>query len=74
MEQKQKKPVKLQEAFLNRVRKEKIWVCVSLISGERLFGSIVGFDNYCLHLKGYGEEEHLIYKHAISAISPQKGP
>lgn len=71
MEERARKVVKLQDAFLNRMRKERIWVAVSLLSGERLYGYIAAFDNYCLHLKGYGEEEHLLYKHAIASISPQ---
>jgi len=71
--EKERKPIKLQEAFLNRMRKERQWVSVILLSGERLFGYITGFDNYCIHLKGYGEEEYLIYKHAVASISPQGG-
>ncbi|RLA93835.1 MAG: RNA chaperone Hfq [Deltaproteobacteria bacterium] len=70
MEEKQRKPIKLQEAFLNRMRKERRWVAVGLLSGERLFGNIAAFDNYCIHLRGYGDEEHLIYKHAITSITP----
>jgi len=63
-------PIKLQEQFLNRMRREKIWVAVELTSGQRLFGHITGFDNFCVYLKGYGEEEHLIYKHSIAYITP----
>ena len=48
MEEKQRKPIKLQEAFLNRMRKERRWVAVGLLSGERLFGNNAAFDNYCI--------------------------
>lgn len=73
MEEKGRKVLKLQDAFLNRMRKERVWVAVNLLSGEKLYGHIMAFDNYCVHLKGYGDEEHLIYKHAIASISPQGG-
>ena len=69
----QRKTIKLQDAFLNRMRKERRWVAVGLLSGDRLFGNITGFDSYCIHLKGFGDEEHLIYKHAITSISPTEG-
>lgn len=64
---------KLQEAFLNKLRKEGVWVSLTLLNGERLYGHIVAFDPYCLLIKGYGDEEHLVYKHAIAYISPQAG-
>jgi len=64
------RPIRLQEGFLNRMRKEERWVAVEMVSGERLFGRITGFDSFCIHLKGYGDEEHLIYKHAVAYITP----
>ncbi len=67
------KAPKLQEAFLNKLRKERVWVSLTLLNGERLYGYVVAFDLYCVLIKGYGDEEHLVYKHAIASISPQPG-
>lgn len=61
---------KLQDIFLNYVRKEKIPVSVFLVSGTRLKGTIKGFDNFCILLKQNNHQ--LVYKHAISTIYPEK--
>jgi host factor-I protein len=60
--------INVQDQFLNRVRKERIWVTVQLTTGKQLEGYIVSFDNFSLILKG--NTDQLIYKHAISCISP----
>jgi len=61
-------PVNIQDQFLNKVRREKLWLTVELISGEKLHGTIMGFDNFCILLKADGDQ--LIYKHAVAAITP----
>ena len=60
---------KVQEIFLNSIRKEKIPVTVFLINGVKLQGIVTWFDNFSLLLK---REAHvqLVYKHAISTIMP----
>ena len=62
--------VNIQDQFLNKVRREKTWLTMELISGEKLFGTIAGFDNFCILLKGNGDQ--LIYKHAVAAIIPME--
>lgn len=61
---------KLQDLYLNHLRKEKIPVTIFLINGTRLKGTIKGFDNFVVLLKQ--NTQQLIYKHAISTISPEK--
>ncbi len=61
---------KLQDLFLNYLRKEKIPVTIFLVNGTRLKGVIKGFDNFVVVLKQTTQQ--LIYKHAISTISPEK--
>ncbi len=61
---------KLQDLYLNYLRKEKIPVTIYLINGARLKGVIRGFDNFIVLLKQ--STQQLIYKHAISTISPEK--
>jgi len=61
---------KLQDTFLNLVRKEKITVTIYLVNGARLKGVIKGFDKFVILLKN--EVQQIVYKHAVSTISPEK--
>jgi host factor-I protein len=61
---------KLQDLYLNHLRKEKIPVTIYLVSGTRLKGTIRGFDNFVVLLKQ--NTQQLIYKHAISTIVPER--
>lgn len=60
----------LQDAYLNRLRKDKVPVVIYLTNGIRLKGVIKGFDSFVVLLKG--SVPQLIYKHAISTILPEK--
>ena len=64
------KRTNLQDLFLNYLRKERIAVTIYLINGARLKGLITGFDNFVIVLKQ--NVQQLIYKHAVSTISPDK--
>jgi len=64
------KDCKLQDLYLNCLRKEKIPVVIFLVNGTRLKGHITAFDNFVIALKQ--NTQLLIYKHAISTISPEK--
>lgn len=61
----------LQEAFLNTLRKEKVFVTVFLMNGFQLRGLIKSYDNYTILLETEGKQQ-LIYKHAISTYAPAK--
>jgi len=63
--------INLQDVFLNQVRKEHIPVTVYLTNGFQLKGTVKGFDNFTVVLDSEGRQQ-LIYKHAISTISPMK--
>lgn len=62
----------LQDTFLNAVRKARTPLQIYLISGVRLEGVVTWFDNFCVLLLREGKPQ-LIYKHAISTITPD-GP
>lgn len=66
----EKKP-RLQETFLNRVRKERVRCDVYLVNGVKLEGKIKYFDNFTILLKD-GPREVLVYKHAITTVAPKK--
>lgn len=65
------KNINLQDVFLNQVRKEHIPVTVYLTNGFQLRGMVKGFDNFTVVLDSGGKQQ-LVYKHAISTVSPMK--
>lgn len=66
-----KSNINLQDVFLNQVRKEHIAVTIYLTNGFQLKGLVKGFDNFTVILDTDGRQQ-LVYKHAISTISPMK--
>jgi host factor-I protein len=63
-----KTQINIQDQFLNRIRRDRSHVIVELTTGRKIEGIILGFDNFCLILRG--EADQLVYKHAICSISP----
>jgi len=63
-----KTQINIQDQFLNRIRRDRSHVIIELTTGRKIEGIIIGFDNFCLILRG--ETDQLVYKHAICAISP----
>jgi host factor-I protein len=59
----------LQDIFLNNARKNKITLTVYLINGFQIKGYVQGFDSFTVVLECEGKQM-MIYKHAISTISP----
>ena len=59
----------VQDQFLNRLRRERRRVSVELVSGTAREGRISSFDSHCLILND-DFTSHMIYKHAISMLSP----
>jgi host factor-I protein len=63
-----KNQINVQDQFLNRIRRDRKRVIVELATARKIEGVILGFDNFCIVLRG--EADQLIYKHAICSISP----
>lgn len=63
--------VKIQDQYLNQLRKEHVPVTVFLTNGFQLRGIIKAFDNFTVLLDSDGKQQ-LIYKHAISTFAPAK--
>lgn len=66
-----KNQLNLQDAFLNQVRKEKTPVTIYLVNGFQIKGMVKGFDNFTVVIESDGRQQ-LVYKHAISTVSPLK--
>jgi host factor-I protein len=60
----------LQDAYLAEIKRQAVPVTVYLVNGFQLRGTIKGFDPFTIVLE-YEHRVHLIYKHAVSTISPQ---
>lgn len=66
------KVINLQDSFLNQIRKENnLPVIIYLINGFQLRGIVKGFDNFTILIENDGKQQ-LVYKHAISTITPIK--
>ena len=61
----------LQETFLNRARKDRVPLTVFLVNGFQLRGTIISFDPFSVLLDSEGKQQ-MIYKHAISTITPAR--
>jgi len=66
------RPQPLQDAYLAEVKRQAVQVIVYLVNGFQLRGVVKGFDPFTIILE-YEHRSHLVYKHAVSTISPQ-GP
>jgi host factor-I protein len=62
----------LQDQFLNTLRREHMPVSVFLVNGIKLVGKIESFDQFSILLKGHDQAGQLVFKHAISTISPSR--
>ena len=68
----------LQDLFLNEMRKSGVTVQIYLTNGYQVRGRVKGFDSFTVVVEGRGKEkdegirEQLVYKHAISTITPMK--
>ncbi len=63
------KSANLQDSFLNQIRKDSIQTTVYLINGFQLKGVVRGFDNFTVLFESEGKQM-LVYKHAISTVTP----
>lgn len=61
----------LQEIFLTQARRDRRPVTMFLMNGFQMRGVITGFDAFTVVLTTDGRQ-NLIYKHAISTVSPLK--
>jgi host factor-I protein len=61
----------LQDIFLNGARKNRIPVTVYLTNGFQIKGNVKGFDSFTVILESEAKQM-MVYKHAISTITPLK--
>ena len=66
-----KTPFNIQDQYLNQARKDAVAITVHLMNGFQIKGTVRGFDNFTVVIDSMGKQQ-LIYKHAISTITPAK--
>ena len=66
-----KKAPQLQDLFLASARRDHVPLTVFLVNGFQMRGTIAGFDSFTVALDSDGKQS-LIYKHAISTITPMR--
>ena len=64
------KKQKIQDPFLNALRKERIPVSIFMKNGIKLQGTIESFDQFIVMLKNVTTQ--VVYKHAISTVVPSR--
>ena len=64
------KAQKMQDSFLNALRKERIPVSIFMKNGIKLQGTIESYDQFIVMLKNVTTQ--VIYKHAISTVVPSR--
>lgn len=61
----------LQDHLLYQAKREGTQVTMFLINGFQLRGTVDGYDSFTVVLNSEGKQQ-MIYKHAISTITPVK--
>lgn len=61
----------IQDLFLSRLRRSKTPVTMFLMNGYQLRGFITGYDQFVVVLVSENKQQ-VIYKHAISTITPER--
>ncbi|MBR5137656.1 MAG: RNA chaperone Hfq [Clostridia bacterium] len=65
------KGINIQDVILNHVRKTNNPVTIFITNGVQIRGFVKAFDNFTVVLESDGRQQ-MIYKHAISTISPTR--
>lgn len=63
--------INLQDAFLNKLRTQKMPITIILVNGFQIKGTIQAFDTYVVLVENE-KKQNMIYKHAISTIKPER--
>ena len=63
-------PGNVQDTYLAEIKRQSVPVTIYLVNGFQLRGTVKGFDPFTILLE-YERKSHLVYKHAVSTISPQ---
>lgn len=70
--QTQTKKASLQDHLLSGMRRSRTQVTLFLMNGFQLRGQIHSFDSFVVLLLQPDGKQHMVYKHAISTVVPER--
>jgi host factor-I protein len=62
----------IQDEFLNQARKDRTILAVFFTNGKKIIGKVKNFDRFTILLELANKQEQLVFKHAISSMTPAK--
>ena len=62
----------IQDEFLNNARKDRTILAVFFTNGKKIIGKIKNFDRFTILLELANKQEQLVFKHAVSSMTPAK--
>lgn len=68
----EKGSMNIQDEFLNLARKDKTILAVFFTNGKKIIGKVKNFDRFTILLELANKQEQLVFKHAISSMTPAK--
>lgn len=66
------KRVSLQDRFLEALKAKKVKCILFTMNGVQIHGYIRSYDNFTVYMEDDKRRQNLVYKHAISTISPSE--
>ena len=64
-------PQGIQDRMLNQLRKDRLSVSIHMVNGYQInHAMIAGYDNFVVLIEHNGRQS-MLYKHAISTITPE---
>lgn len=66
------KKASLQDRFLEALRLKKVKCVLFTINGVQIHGYVKSYDNFTVYMEDDKKRQSLVYKHAISTISPNE--
>ncbi len=68
----EKGAMNIQDEFLNNARKDRTILALFFTNGKKIIGKIKNFDRFTILLELANKQEQLVFKHAISSMTPAK--
>ncbi len=68
----EKGSMNIQDEFLNNARKDRTILAFFFTNGKKIIGKIKNFDRFTILLELANKQEQLVFKHAISSMTPAK--
>lgn len=68
----EKGSMNIQDEFLKVAKKDRTILAVFFTNGKKIIGRVKSFDRFTILLELANKQEQLLFKHAISSMTPAK--